>query len=284
MAVMKRKSLDHPDELREFPLGNGAFSSLGTFTIGRGVLQPGWRWSTHMAPIMGTPSCPIHHLQVVLAGRCRVRMDDGEELEFAMNDLMEIPPGHDIWVVGDEPLVLLDFAGNIGDLAVPREHERVILTLLMTDIVDSTRTASRLGDGAWKQLLTDHNRLVRQQIARFGGHEVNTTGDGRRVPRDVHERRRSAALCPRLPKRRPGGGALHSDGHPHRGVEVIGRDVGGIAVHTVARIMSLASPSEVLVSSVAAGLADGSGLAFEDRGRHEVKGLSLPIEVLCVTG
>lgn len=178
MAVMKRKSLDHPDELREFPLGNGAFSSLGTFTIGRGVLQPGWRWSTHMAPIMGTPSCPIHHLQVVLAGRCRVRMDDGEELEFAMNDLMEIPPGHDIWVVGDEPLVLLDFAGNIGDLAVPREHERVILTLLMTDIVDSTRTASRLGDGAWKQLLTDHNRLVRQQIARFGGHEVNTTGDG----------------------------------------------------------------------------------------------------------
>ncbi len=281
MAVMKRKSLEDPDEFREFPLGTGAFSSLGTFTIGRGVLQPGWRWSTHMAPIMGTPSCPIHHLQVVLAGRCRVRMDDGEELEFATNDLMEIPPGHDIWVVGDEPLVLLDFAGNIGDLAVPREHERIVVTLLMTDIVDSTQTAARLGDAAWKQLLTDHNRLVRQQIARFGGHEVNTTGDGFLASFTSAVGAMRCALAARDAVQEPG---LSIRSGIHTGeVEVIGRDVGGIAVHTVARIMSLASASEVLVSSVAAGLADGSGLAFEDRGRHEVKGLSRPIEVLRVT-
>ncbi|MGI8657585.1 MAG: adenylate/guanylate cyclase domain-containing protein [Candidatus Limnocylindria bacterium] len=278
---MKRKSLDDPDEFREFPLGSAAFSSLGTFTIGRGVLQPGFRWSAHLSPIMGTPSCPVHHMQLVLAGRCRVRMDDGEELEFAPNDLMEIPPGHDIWVVGDEPLELLDFAGNIGALGVPQEHERIVVTLLMTDIVDSTRTAGRLGDRAWKQVLTDHNRLVRQQIARFGGHEVNTTGDGFLATFTSAVGALRCALGARDAVRDAG---LSIRTGIHTGeVEVIGRDVGGIAVHTVARIMSLASASEVLVSSVAAGLADGSGLAFEDRGRHEVKGLSRPIEVLRVT-
>ena len=91
---------------------------------------------------------------------------------------MDIPPGHDAWVVGDEPAELIDFAGNIDALGLPREHERMVTTLLMTDIVDSTRTAHRLGDAPWKQVLSDHNLLVRAQLLRFGGSEVNTTGDG----------------------------------------------------------------------------------------------------------
>ena len=179
MGDIERKSLDRPDEVRRFQLGTGELTRVGSHVIGRGVLAPGWRWSTHMGPIMGTPSCPVHHVQVLLAGRFAVRMDGGEEIEFAPNDVFDVPPGHDAWVVGDEPAVLLDVSGNIAAIGVSQEHERVVTTtLLMTDIVDSTRMASRMGDQAWKQVLGEHNRVVRLQMDRFRGVEVNTTGDG----------------------------------------------------------------------------------------------------------
>lgn len=178
MGAIRRKSLNDPDAIRDLPLAVIRIARIGSHTIGYGVEQPGWRWSTHMGPGAGTASCPVHHLQVFLSGRFRVRMDDGEEVEFGPLDVGDIPPGHDAWVVGDEPVHILDFAGNSDAIGMPREHERIVTTLLMTDIVDSTRTARRLGDEAWKQVLSDHNRLVRVQLLRFGGSEVNTTGDG----------------------------------------------------------------------------------------------------------
>jgi class 3 adenylate cyclase len=230
---------------------------------------------------MRTESCPVHHVQVLLSGRFAVRMDDGEEVAFEPGDVMDIPPGHDAWVVGDEPAVLLDFAGNIDLLGLPREHERMVTTLLMTDIVDSTRAARRLGDAAWKQVLSDHNRLVRAQLLRFGGFEVNTTGDGFLATfRSAVAALRCAAAIP---------SALADTGIEvrigvHTGeVEPIGNDIGGLAVHAAARVMALAGPSEVLVSAMTAGLADGSGLAFESRGPMEVKGLDRPIEVYRLT-
>jgi len=81
-------------------------------------------------------------------------------------------------VIGDEPAVILDFLGNIEQLGRPASKHRIVTTLLMTDIVDSTATASRLGDAAWKQKLGEHNRLVRARLERYLGEEVNTTGDG----------------------------------------------------------------------------------------------------------
>ncbi len=279
---IRYKSLDAPDETRRYPLGGGSLVRIGTHTIGRGVLEPGWRWSTHMAPVMGTPSCPVHHLQLLLSGRFAVRMDDGEEVVLGPNDIADIPAGHDAWVVGDEPAILLDIAGNIDVIGVPRGHQRVLTTLLMTDIVDSTRLASQLGDQAWRQRLADHNGAVRVQLARFGGSEVNTTGDGFLA---MFASAVSAIRCADAARRMVRDVGVEIRAGVHTGeVEVMAGDIGGITVHAAARIMSLGGPSEVLVSSTTVDLAEGSGLQFEEAGRHEVKGLTRPVEVYRLAG
>ena len=277
MGAIRRKSFEDPDGLRELPLLTVSLARIGSHTIGRGVVEPGWHWAEHLAPVMGAESCPVHHVQVLLSGRFAIRMDDGEEVEFQAGDVMDIPPGHDAWVVGDEPAVLIDFAGNIERLGLPREHERMVTTLLMTDIVDSTGTADRLGDAAWKQVLSDHNRLVRAQFLRLGGSEVNTTGDGFLATfRSAIAALRCAAAI--LAAVRDTGIEVRIGVHTGE-VEPIGSNIGGVAVHAAARIMALAGPSEVYASAITVGLAEGSGLAFESQGAKEVKGLERPIEV-----
>jgi class 3 adenylate cyclase len=277
MGSIRRKTLDDPDAIRDLPLALIRIVRIGSHTIGYGVEQPGWRWSTHMGPAAGTASCPVHHVQVFLSGRFAVRMEDGEEVEFGALDVGDIPPGHDAWVVGDEPVHILDFAGNSDAIGMPREHERIVTTLLMTDIVDSTRTASRLGDASWKQLLSDHNRLVRAQLLRFGGSEVNTTGDGFLATfRSAIAGLRCAAAI--LDVLRETGIEVRIGVHTGE-VEIMGNDIGGVAVHAAARIMALAGPSEIFASAVIVGLAEGSGLGFEGQGAKQVKGLDRPIEV-----
>jgi class 3 adenylate cyclase len=277
MGAIRRKSFEDPDGLRELPLLKVSLARIGSHSIGRGVVQPGWRWSEHLAPVMRTDSCPVHHVQVLLSGHFTVRMDDGEEVAFQPGDVMDIPPGHDAWVVGDEPAVLLDFAGSIDLLGLPREHERMVTTLLMTDIVDSTRAAAGMGDAAWKQRLSDHNRLVRAQLIRFGGSEINTTGDGflATFKSAVAGLRCAAAILDAL---RDTGIEVRIGVHTGE-VEPVGNDIGGVAVHAAARIMALAGRSEAYASAMTVGLAEGSGLAFEGQGAKEVKGLERPIEV-----
>jgi class 3 adenylate cyclase len=269
VGAIRRKRIDDPDVLHDWPLASIRIVRIGSHTIGYGVQQPGFRWSTEMGPASGMPSCPVHHVQVFLSGRFRVRMDDGEEVEFGPLEVGDIPPGHDAWVVGDEPVHILDFAGSSDAIGMPREHERIVTTLLITDIVDSTPNASRLGDAAWKQLLSDHNRLVRTQLLRFGDGFLATFRSavaGLRCAAAILEALRETGLEVRI--------GVHTGE-----VEVMGSDVGGVAVHAAARIMALAGPSEVLASSVTVGLADGSGLTFDGLGPREVKGLDRPIEV-----
>src|SRR6186997_2584310 len=277
MGAIRRHSFNDPDAVRELPLLTVSLARIGSHTIGRGVVQPGWHWTEHLGPVMRAESCPVHHVQVILSGQLTVRMDDGEEVAFQPGDVMDIPPGHDAWVVGDEPAVLIDFAGNIEALGLPREHERMVTTLLMTDIVDSTGAAERRGDAAWKQVLSDHNRLVRAQLLRFGGSEVNTTGDGFLATfRSAVAGLRCAAAIVAAVRDTP----IEVRIGVHTGeVEPIGNDIGGVAVHAAARIMALAGPSEVFASAITVGLADGSGLAFESIGAKSVKGLDRPIEV-----
>lgn len=276
-AAIQRKSFDAPDDVRRFPNGIVNLVHLGSVTMGRGTLEPGFRWSTALRPIQGTHSCQIHHLQLMIQGRFHVEMDDGESAEFGPGDVMNVPPGHDVWVVGDEPVVVVDVLGNIAALGVPGEHERIVTTLLMSDIVDSTLTATKLGDAAWKQVLGEHNRLVRAQLDRFRGREVTTTGDGFVA---TFGSAGGAIRCAVAMRDAVRGVGVELRIGVHTGeVEVLPEDIGGVAVHAASRIMSLGRASEIIVSSITRGLVEGSDLRFEERGRHNVKGLERPIEV-----
>lgn len=277
MAAIKLRHLAEPDEVRPFPFGVGELTRLGTLTIGRALLQPGWRWSSSLGPMMGNPSCPIHHTHVLLAGRFAVQMDDGELVEMQPNDVFDVPPGHDAWVVGDEPVVLLDFAGNIGSMGLAHDPERFVTTMVMTDIVDSTRTAQRLGDQAWKQLLADHNRVVRGQLDRFRGLEAETTGDGflATFPSAIAAVRAGVAISDAV---REIGLAIRVGVHTGE-IEVGPTELRGIAIHATARIMSLGGNSDILVSATTRSLVDDRTIDFEERGQHLLKGLDRPMDV-----
>jgi len=276
-TTIQHKSFKAPDEVRRFPKGILTLVHLGSVTMGRAILEPGFRWSTSLKPIQGTPSCQIHHLQLLVQGRFHVEMDDGQTAEFGPGDVMNVPPGHDAWVVGDESVVVVDVLGNIGALAIPGEHERLVTTLLMSDIVDSTLTATRVGGAAWKQVLAEHNRLIRAQLERFRGREVNTTGDGFLATFGSAAGALRSALATRDAIR---GLGIELRIGVHTGeVDVLPNDIGGVAVHAAARIMALGGASEIIVSSVTRGLVEGSGFRFSERGHHQVKGLERPIEV-----
>ena len=107
----EQKTFDLPDERRTFEKGKMDILHIAGGTIGRAVLQPGWRWSLHVKPIAGTMSCEAPHFQYHVAGRLRIRMDDGTEFEARPGDVTSLPSGHDAWVVGDEPVVLVDWQG-----------------------------------------------------------------------------------------------------------------------------------------------------------------------------
>jgi hypothetical protein len=115
---MQKKALSQPDEVRTFEKGKLELVTLGGVTFGRATLEPGWRWSTSVKPLVNTDSCEAPHLQYHLAGRLRVVMDDGSEEEFGPGEISQIPPGHDAWVVGDETVVAIDITG-MGDYAKP---------------------------------------------------------------------------------------------------------------------------------------------------------------------
>ncbi len=111
MTQMQKKTISKPDERRSFDKGHIEISSIGGVTFGRATFQPGWKWSTCVKPIAKTPSCQASHLTYHVAGRMRVVMDDGAEMEFGPGDVSLIPPGHDAWVVGTDPVVLIDISG-----------------------------------------------------------------------------------------------------------------------------------------------------------------------------
>jgi quercetin dioxygenase-like cupin family protein len=112
MAPLQVKSLDNPDETRATAdKGHVALVTLGEVTIGRSTFHPGWRWAEHVKPIAGTELCQATHTGYVVSGRMVVRMEDGSETEVKAGDAIIIPPGHDAWVVGDEPCVTIDVSG-----------------------------------------------------------------------------------------------------------------------------------------------------------------------------
>ena len=111
MSKIQRKSLDSPDETRTFEKGTLDLVTLDGVTFGRGTVQPGWKWSASVKPIVKTDSCESLHTQYIISGRLVVKMDDGEEVELGPGDAAIVPPGHDAWVIGNDPVVMIDVTG-----------------------------------------------------------------------------------------------------------------------------------------------------------------------------
>jgi class 3 adenylate cyclase/quercetin dioxygenase-like cupin family protein len=270
---LRRKRFDRPDEVRIVEKARVELIELGELAVGRAIFEPGWRWSDHVKPIVGTESCQVHHLGYVLSGHLHVEMTDGASLEVVGGDAFEIPPGHDAWVIGDEPWISVDWAGRRLFAKSPKEiSDRIFTTLVFTDLCGSTETLNRLGDARWRLLLAEHNQAVRAEIERFGGRETKTTGDGFFVLFDSPARavRGAAAMLDAAATH-----GLTARAGIHAGeVELQGEEVRGIAVHAAARILGVAQPGEVLVSTTIRDLLAGSGLDFVDRGEFELRGLN----------
>jgi class 3 adenylate cyclase len=185
--------------------------------------------------------------------------------------LIEFPGRDHLWYFGDQDPLVDEVEEFLTGVRREPEPDRVLATVLFTDIVGSTERAAELGDGRWRELLESHESIVRRELDRFRGREVKTTGDGFLATFDGPARgvRCASAIAEAV---RPLGIEVRAGLHTGE-CEVMNGDVGGIAVHTGARVSSEASPGEVLVSSTVKDLVAGSGIEFEDRGSHELKGV-----------
>ena len=121
-AKAELKSFASPGEVREFPRGRLELIKVGGATIGRAIFEPGWRWATSVQPIAKTSSCEAPHFQYHVSGILRIRMDDGDEFDCKPGYVSLLPSGHDAWVVGDEPAVVVDFQGMLDYAAEAHGH------------------------------------------------------------------------------------------------------------------------------------------------------------------
>ena len=180
-------------------------------------------------------------------------------------------PGGDHWPwMGDGDAVIDEVEEFVTGARPVREPDRVLATVLFTDIVDSTRRATDLGDRRWRDVLERHNQVVRRARALSRGRGQN---HGRRLPRDLRWPGARHPLCPGCRRRpRPLGVDLRAGLHTGE-CEAMNGDLGGVAVHIGARVAAKAQPGEVLVSSTVKDLVAGSEIDFQDRGEHELKGV-----------
>lgn len=275
-----QRCFDAPDEVQEVGSVRSACVRVGGLTVARTVHPPGFRWSTDVRPHVGTDRCRARHLGLVLSGAIEVELDDLSRHVIAPGAVYEIPPGHDAWVVGDEPCVTVEWSGADEWLHRGDQH-RVLATLLFTDIVDSTPLASRLGDHAWRALLAAHDDVVRGAVGGSLGRIVKHTGDGILAMFDGPARALAAATRIRRDVG-PLGIAVRIGVHVGE-VELRGEDIAGLAVHEAARILSAAGPGDVLVSDLARALCAGAGLVFESRGRVALKGIAEARELFALS-
>ncbi|MFE9878721.1 cupin domain-containing protein [Streptomyces sp. NPDC005784] len=112
--MLEIKTVDKPDERRDFPRGHLEAVHMSGLDFAVGTFEPGWRWTESVGPIAGTKSCEVHHNGYVVQGRMHLAMDDGGEGEIGPGDVFVCPPGHDAWVVGDEQVIVYDFAGGMA--------------------------------------------------------------------------------------------------------------------------------------------------------------------------
>ena len=185
--------------------------------------------------------------------------------------LVELPGVDHLPFVGNSEAILDEIEEFVTGVRRGPEPDRVLATVLFTDIVDSTRRATELGDRRWRELLDGHHAVVRDELQKFRGREIDTAGDGFLAAFDGPARavRAACAVSAGVEKL---GLAVRAGVHTGE-CEVMGAKLSGVAIHIGARVASLASPGEVLVSSTVRDLVSGSGLRFDDRGAHALKGV-----------
>jgi class 3 adenylate cyclase len=190
-------------------------------------------------------------------------------------------PDHFPWV-GDTDAVLEEIREFLTGVRVAAEPDRVLATVMYTDIVSSTERASALGDRRWRELLDEHDAAFRHQLDIYRGHEVKMTGDGLLATFDGPAR---AIHCAAALRDAATGLGIEIRVGIHTGeIEVRGDDIGGIAVHIGQRVQALAQPSEILVSSTVKDLVVGSGIEFAARGEHELRGIPDTWRLFAVAG
>jgi class 3 adenylate cyclase len=190
-------------------------------------------------------------------------------------------PGADYGLMGEASTAITDEITEFLTGRRPAEVERLLSTILFTDIVDSTAIAASVGDRQWHSMLDAHDRVVREQLERFRGREVNTTGDGFIASFDGPAR---AIRCAQAIHDATEGVGIKLRAGLHTGeCEVRGDDLGGLAVHIAARVGTLAAPAETLLSGTVKDLVVGSGIEFTDRGEHELKGVPGAWKLYAVT-
>jgi class 3 adenylate cyclase len=238
---------------------------------GMATAMIGWMYDVdvrHVLPSIRVPTLVLHHREATrispLHGRYVAEHIPGARF-------VELPGASNYIWAGDTAPMLAEVQAFLMGGSPILEPDRVLATVLFTDIVDSTRLASELGDSRWRELLAAHDRTAREIVQRFRGNVVKSTGDGLLATFDGPARavRAAAAIQEALDAQ---GLRIRSGLHTGE-IEIVGSDVVGIAVHLAARISAAAGPGEILTSSTVRDLVAGSGIGFEDRGSRTFKGI-----------
>jgi class 3 adenylate cyclase len=243
-----------------------------------------WRaeaaWAVDLRPALGSVQAPTLFLYRQGLRNAALIPDDAQHIKGAK--VVELP-GHDFLFFAGDSGPMLDAIEEFLTGHLPAHHsDRVLATVLYTDIVGSTEYMAQVGDRRWKELLAAHDALVQAEVERFRGRMVKSTGDGVLATFDGPGRAIRCACAIRDAVRSLGvdvRAGLHSGE-----IELRGDDVAGMAVHIGARVSALAGAGEVFVSSTVKDLVAGSGIGFEDRGEHELKGVPGSWKIYAVAG
>ena len=235
----------------------------------RVIMQMGYAidWE-ELLPTIHVPTLVLHR-----SGDLVVPVHQGRKLAELIPEakFVELPGNDHLMWAGDQDAIVREVEAFVSSIGPRPRDDRMLMTILFTDIVESTETAARLGDKRWRELLDDHHRVVREQLDRYRGHEVETAGDSFLATFDGPAR---AIECARALMERAASIGLTLRAGLHTGeVEVTTDGLRGISVHVAARTMALAEPGEILVTSTSKELVAGSGIALRDRGSFEMKGV-----------
>jgi class 3 adenylate cyclase len=248
-----------------------------------GSMRAMWDWNMEMdireiLPVIRVPTLVLHRVDDRLV---QVECGRYAAQHIAGAKYVELPGSDHYAFIGDVDRIVDEVEEFLTGMRTSAEPDRVLATVLFTDLVGSTELATQLGDRRWRDLLAEHQAAVRRQLEIHRGREVKTTGDGFLATFDGPARAIRCACAIRDEVAHSGLGVragLHTGE-----VEVIGEDIGGIAVHIGARVSAGAQPGEVLVSSTVRDLVAGSGIQFESRGLQRLKGVPEPRELLAVS-